>query len=133
MWTHSRAARLCIALALALTLCAPLAGCRDDPMGRTVARFDALVQVMESNKEDPDALLTALDAFITQNTQGFAQDRAALLALDAESILQLSGKHEDNLQAKLMDLMDVTLEIQDRLRYQPDKLQRFLLLLERLR
>jgi hypothetical protein len=129
MWTRIQKALLCAAL-----LCSLLLGaCSDDPMGRTVARFDALVTLLDDKKEDPDALLTALDAFITDNAQGFADDRAALAAMDAESILQLSGKHEDALQDRLMELMDVTLEIQDRLRYSPDKLQRFLKLLERLR
>jgi hypothetical protein len=110
-----------------------LSACRNDPMGRTVERIDELVVLMDTHKEDPDALLKELDAFIKDNAEGFAKDREELLAMDAESLLQLSGKHEDILQARLMDLMDVTLEIQDRLRYSPDKLKQFQKLIERLR
>ena len=113
-------------------MCA-LSACRNDPMGRTVERIDALVVLMDTHKEDPDTLLKELDVFIKDNAEGFAKDREALLKMDAESLLQLSGKHEDILQERLMDLMDVSLEIQDRLRYSPDKLKQFQKLIESLR
>lgn len=108
-------------------------GCTPDPLEASTERVESLADLLEAHKAEPEVLLEKLEAFVAEEKANFAADREALEALDRESLEPLVSKHEKRLRRALERLFNVTLEIQDRLRTQPDKLIRFHRLLAQLR
>ena len=110
---------------LAVLLFTLLTGCSKDPLERSIERFDALTAVLEANKHDPGRLLTEFDTFLKDNNAGWIADRAELEALDTESQGKLEAKHEREMERAFKAFMDVSLEIQERLKNDPQTLQAF--------
>ena len=118
---------------LALLLISLLGACEDPPIERSIERFGELTLLLERNKEDPDALLDKLEAFVAENKEGFAQDRADIEAIEHEERRELEARYERQLRTQLDELLNAYIEVQDRLSAHPDKLIRFQKLMGELR
>jgi hypothetical protein len=115
-----------------LSLLPLLVACAPDPAERIAGRIEALVELLESNKHDTDKLLEELERFVTQEEGGFAKDLEEIEAMSEEKSEALQIKHEKRLRSAVEKLMNVSVEIQDRLSSHPEKLSRFVSLMARL-
>ena len=91
-----------------------------------------LVILMETHKEEPEALFDALERFIADEGEAWAADKRAFDELDEESQERLVAVHADEMQEVSIQFLDLSLEIQDRLADKPEELLHFLDLLEQL-
>ncbi|MDX9722492.1 MAG: hypothetical protein RBU37_17230 [Myxococcota bacterium] len=119
-------------LLMLLSLLPLLVACAPDPAERIAGRIEALVELLESNKHDTDKLLEELERFVTQEEGGFAKDLEEIEAMSEEKSEALQIKHEKRLRSAVEKLMNVSVEIQDRLSSHPEKLSRFVSLMARL-
>ena len=120
-------------LVFCLTFVALLGACTDPPVERTISRFETLSLLLDSNKEDPDKLLSALEGFVNENKAAFKADREEVEAIDYDQQRELEARYERALRRQLDELLNAILEAQDRLSDHPDKLLRFQKLIGQLR
>lgn len=111
-------------LALVL-LFALVAGCSHDPLERSIERFDALTVLLEANKSEPEKLLTEMDKFLETHNAEWSADRAELEAMDRDTQTKLEAKHEREMERAFKAFMDVSLEIQENLKDNPEALHAF--------
>ncbi len=123
--------RLLILLGALLALLLP--ACAPDPLESTIERLDRLQALLERHKDDPDALLGAMEDFIAQHQDQWQRDRAAIDKLSDDARTRLEARYERRLQQVMGRLLDNSLEVQARLAHDPVRLARFLALMDAIR
>lgn len=115
-----------VKLLVAAILCAfVFCACSSEPIDVVYDSYVSMEHIMRKNIDDPDALIAEMNTFVEANRDKIKEARKAFDEMGKDRKLRMIDQRLDELNVVTLRIVNLDLEIQDRLQNDPAKLEAY--------
>ncbi|MCL2326630.1 MAG: hypothetical protein FWC40_09080 [Proteobacteria bacterium] len=107
---------------LPIVLAAALLACSPAPSAQVLESLNSIESIMRQNRRDPDALILKLGHWANENQLAWEKIRNEYAQLSETGIERELSAYEKRIRQTMTNILDLDLEIQDRLRNDPERM-----------